>query len=203
MKAASRPPLVASLALGGLLLSSNGAAGADAVPDTPEAPAARASAPYRPSFEANLFQPFLGITDAKVLLPIVRRAVSTFRGELMLGAYTDYAWGPISRPADDYGKVWILGARPGYREYLVAGFFVDVSMVVGVRHEERNVRDGTTLNGVYGRVWANAGWQVDVTPRVFLNVRAGAGRIAFRTDRFGGAEKTWQPAADLDVGLRF
>jgi hypothetical protein len=161
------------------------------------------SVPYRPAFEVNLVQPFLGITDAKVLVPVARTTSHVFRGELMLGAYTDYAWGPISRPVNDYGKVWLLGVRPGYREYLAYGFFVDASMVVGLRHEEHNTRDDSTLNGFYGRLWANAGWQVDVTERAFLNVRGGAGVIVFRTDKYGSTEKTWQPAADIDVGLRF
>jgi hypothetical protein len=170
---------------------------AEATTPTPE------PARYRPSLEMNVVQPFLGITDAKVLLPIVRTTSPTLRGELMLGTYTDYAWGPISRPVNDYGKVWLVGVRPGYREYLAYGFFVDASLVLGLRHEEHDVHDDSTLNGFYGRLWANAGWQWDITDRFFTNVRGGAGLIVFRTDKYGSSEKTWQPAGDVDVGVRF
>jgi len=162
-----------------------------------------APASARPSLELNLFGPFLGLTDDKLLIPVVRTRERMFRGELMLGTYTDFAWGPISRPADQYGKVWIIGVRPGYREYLACGFFVDTSLVVGWRHEEQDHHDGGTLNGFYGRLWANAGWQVDLTPNVFANVRGGAGLILWRTDAYGSSERTWQPAADLDLGVRF
>jgi hypothetical protein len=156
-----------------------------------------------PSFEANLVQPFLGIVDDKLLIPVSRADHATFRGELMAGIYTDFAWGPISRPADQYGKVWILGARPGYREYLAHGFFVDSSIVVGWRHEVHDVHDGGTLDGAYGRLWADAGWELALTPRTSLNLRGGLGLIIFRTDRYGSTEKMWQPAGDLDLRVRF
>jgi hypothetical protein len=159
--------------------------------------------PVRPALEINVLQPFLGITDDKILLPVARRAQRTFRGELMLGTYTDFAWGPVSRPASSYGKVWIIGVRPGYREYLAYGFFVDASIVVGWRHEEQDIHDGGTLNGFYGRLWANAGWQVDLPRRTFVNLRGGAGVILFRTDRYGSTERLFQPAADIDFGVRF
>jgi hypothetical protein len=97
----------------------------------------------------------------------------------------------------------ILALRPGYRQYLVYGFFVDASFVGGWRHEQDNIHDGTTLNGAYGRLWAEAGWQYDFNERAFMNLRGGAGLILFRTDRYGYTERTWQPAADLDLGIRF
>jgi hypothetical protein len=156
-----------------------------------------------PALEADLLMPFLGITYAKVLVPVVRARERTFRGELMLGPYTDFAWGPISRPADQYGKVWLLGVRPGYRQYLAYGFFVDTSLVVGWRHEEQDLHGGGTLNGFYGRLWADAGWQVDVTARTFVNARGGVGLILWRTDAYGSTEKRWEPELDVDVGLRF
>jgi hypothetical protein len=156
-----------------------------------------------PSLELALLGPFIGLTEEKVLIPVVRTRDPALRGELMLGTYTDFAWGPISRPADQYGKVWIIGVRPGYRQYLPCGFFVDSSIVLGWRHEELNHHDGGTLNGFYGRLWANAGWQVDVSPRTFFNVRGGAGLILWRTDAYGSSERTWQPSADVNLGVRF
>ena len=148
-------------------------------------------------------QPFLGIVDDKVLVPVSRAGAGTFHGELMLGIYTDFAWGPISRPADNYGKVWILGARPGYREYLVDGLFVDTSIVVGLRHEVHDIYDGGTLDGGYGRLWLDGGYELPITEHAALNVRGGIGRILFRTDRYGSTEKPWQPAGDLEIRVRF
>jgi len=195
-----------AILLGGVLLGAAPALFARPVQAqelTPERTPHDVDASAGPSLEINLVEPFLGLTDDKLLIPVVRRERSTFRGELMLGTYTDFAWGPISRPADQYGKVWIIGLRPGYREYLACGFFVDTSLVAGWRHEEQNHHNGGTLNGFYGRAWLNAGWQADVTQRTFLNVRGGAGLILWRTDAYGSSEKTWQPAADLDLGVRF
>ena len=155
------------------------------------------------AFEANLVQPFLGITDDKLLITVLGRRGDGFHGDVMLGTYADFAWGPISRPADQYGKVWIIGGRPGYRQYFGYGFFADASLVMAWRHEEHDLHDGGTLDGFYGRLWLDGGWQVDLGPRVFLNLRGGAGVILWRTDRYGSSEKTLQPAGDVDLGVRF
>jgi hypothetical protein len=155
------------------------------------------------AFEANLVQPFLGITDDKLLVTVLGRPVDSLHGDLMLGTYTDFAWGPISRPTDQYGKVWILGGRPGYRQYFGYGIFADTSLVIGWRHEEQDVHDGGTLDGFYGRLWLNGGWQVELSANVFVNLRGGAGVILWRTDRYGSTEKTFQPAGDVDLGVRF
>lgn len=193
-------PWTAAMLGGALAASPLGEARADEVATEPGATPARS---VGPSLEVALLGPFIGLTEERVLIPVVRSRDPALRGELMLGTYTDFAWGPISRPADQYGKVWIIGVRPGYRQYLACGFFVDSSIVVGWRHEEQDHHDGGTLNGFYGRLWANAGWQADVTERTFLNVRGGAGLILWRTDAYGHTERTWQPSADVNLGVRF
>jgi hypothetical protein len=156
-----------------------------------------------PALEVNLFLPFFGIVDDKILIPVFHRDRAAWRGEAMLGVYTDFAWGPLSRKTDGYGKVWLLAAKPGYRQYLAYGFFVDGSVYLGWRHEEHNIYDGGTLNGFVGRLWLDAGWQVDFGPRSFVNVRGGAGLNLFRTDRYGSTERVLLPLGDLNVGLRF
>lgn len=159
----------------------------------------------RPAFEVNVLWPFFpgGWVDLKTLVPVVRGDQRDFRGELELGLYSDYSWGPISRPIADYGKVFSIGAKVGWRQFIVYGLHVDVSLNLGWRHEEQNVRDGTTLNGFVGRLWAMAGYQYDLTSRVYLNVRGGVGVHLFRTDVYGSTERKIIPSGDVNLGIRF
>lgn len=159
--------------------------------------------PLRRAVEINLLFGLIGIFDMKLLLPVMRVGQRDFRGELLLGAYSDYSWGPLSRPADDYGKVLILAGRIGYRQHLVRGLHLEASTYLGWRHEEENVHDGSTVDGFVGRLWLYGGWQRDLSPRFYVNVRGGLGIHLFRTDHLGHKERVLVPAGDLGFGARF
>lgn len=58
-------------------------------------------------------------------------------------------------------------------------------------------------DGLQGRAWIFAGYQRDVSARVYLNTRFGVGVHLFRTDELGDMEKKLVPAADLNLGIRF
>lgn len=158
-----------------------------------------------PAFEVNVLWPFFpgGMSDVKVLLPMARTAAETFRGEAIVGLHSDYAWGPVVRPADAYGKVFILAAKVGWRQFFVSGLHLDAVVHLGWRHEEQNVFDGGTLNGFVGRLWLLAGWQFELSPRWYLNLRGGGGIHLFRTDRHGDKERPFAPGGDVNVGIRF
>ncbi len=156
-----------------------------------------------PALEVNLVWPFLGISELKLLFPLVRRAEPTFRGELIAGLVADYGFGPITRPTDKYGKVLLLAGKVGWRQFLALGFHLDVSVNLGWRHEEFNVWDGGTVDGFTGRLWLHGGWQTELTSRVYLNVRGSMGVHLFRTDRFGDKERLLAFGGDLNVGVRF
>jgi hypothetical protein len=159
-----------------------------------------------PAFEVNVLWPFFpgGITDLKVLAPVVRRDRDALRGELVLGLHSDFGWGPLTRPADEYGKVRFLGAKVGYRQFFAYGLHVDLSVNAGLRHEEDNVYDGTTLDSFSSRGWVFAGWQVDLSPRVYTNARGGVGIHVLRVgDPFADTERKYAPGGDLNLGIRF
>ncbi len=161
--------------------------------------------PVRPAFEVNVLWPFFpgGLSELKALVPLVRPAEPTLRGELIAGLFSDFSFGPLTRPTDSYGKVFIVGAKVGWRQFFALGFHADVTLHLGWRHEEFNVYDGTTLDAFTGRLWLHAGWQVDLTPRVYLNLRGAVGLHLFRTDRFGDHERRVAPGGDVNLGVRF
>jgi hypothetical protein len=158
-----------------------------------------------PAFEVNVLWPFFpgGIVDLKVLTPIVRSDRRDFRGELITGLHSDYSWGPVSRPVDKYGKVAILAAKVGYRQFLVSGLHVEASVNLGWRHEVENIYDGGTLDAFIGRAWFFAGYQHEFTHSVYANVRGGGGLHLFRTDRYGDTERVFAPGGDVNFGMRF
>ena len=138
-----------------------------------------------------------------MLWPIIRPDRRDFRGELITGLHSDYSWGPVSRPVDDYGKVSILAAKVGYRQFLVSGLHAEVTVNLGWRHEEQNVYDGGRLDAFIGRAWFFAGYQHEFTSKVYANVRGGGGLHLFRTDRYGDTERKFAPAGDVNFGMRF
>jgi len=156
-----------------------------------------------PSLELNVLFSLLGITDLHLLLPVVRSGQRDFRGELLVGVYSDYSWGPLSRPSDDYGKVVILAAKAGYRQYFAHGLHVEASAYLGWRHEAHNVHDDTTLDAAISRLWLFAGWQRDLGTRFYATLRGGLGIHLFRTDHLGDKERKLVPAGDLGLGVRF
>jgi hypothetical protein len=158
-----------------------------------------------PAFEVNVLWPFFpgGIVDLKTLFPVMRTDQRDFRGELIVGLHSDFGWGPLTRPVEKYGKVSILATKIGYRQFLVHGTHLDVTVNVGWRREENNVYDGGRLDALIGRLWVFAGYQFDFSDKVYANVRGGGGLHLFRTDRFGDTERAFAPAGDANLGLRF
>ncbi len=156
-----------------------------------------------PAFEINVLWPFVpgGITEMKFLVPVVRRDQRDFRGELLLGAYSDFA-NRIVRD-ERHGKVATLSAKIGWRQFFVYGLHAEVVANLGWRQEKDNVYDHTTLDAFVGRLWMMAGWQFDVNDRVYLNLRGGIGVHMFRTDRFADKERRLTGGGDVNLGFRF
>lgn len=170
------------------------------VTDVPPKPVART-----PAFEVNILWPIFpgGLTELKVMFPLLRPAEDTLRGELITGLYSDFSFGPITRPTDRYGKVFLIAAKLGWRQFFAYGLHLDVTVHLGWRHEEFNIWDGGTLDGFTGRLWVHGGWQVELTPRVYLNLRGALGVHLFRTDRHGDKERLLAPGGDINLGIRF
>jgi hypothetical protein len=176
-----------------------------AVPARAQAPVAQvAVAPARDlAFEVNVLWPFFpgGLTELKVLVPLLRPD-RPGRGELVVGLHSDFATRFV-RAGDRYGKVSILAAKMGWRQFLAAGLHLDATVNAGWRHEVHNVWDGTTLDAFSARLWLMAGWQHDFNPRVYANARGGAGLHLVRTDRWAEKERKLVPAGDMNLGFRF
>jgi hypothetical protein len=156
-----------------------------------------------PAFEVNVLWPFYpgGLIDLKVLVPVLRRDRMSWRGELVLGLHSDFGWRFVRD--DNAGKVSILGVKLGYRQFLVYGLHLELSVDASWREERNNPYDGTTLDAFVARLWPMAGYQHEFSRRVYANLRAGVGVNLGRTDRFAAHERLAAFGADLNLGLRF
>lgn len=213
--AAPRTPLttLAAVALAAAALLALTLSPGDARAEEPAVPPATESAPaawarfgdhpHAPAFEVNVLWPLFpgGLVDLKVMVPVLRPSRRDFRGELVLGVHSDFGWRNLR--AADAGKVAFLGAKLGYRQFLVYGLHLDVTLNTGWRQEVDNPWDHTTLDAFTGRLWLLAGWQVELNRAVYLNFRGGGGIHLFRTDRFADRERAFAPGGDLNLGFRF
>jgi hypothetical protein len=171
----------------------------------PATTAAEAPAPGRgPAFEVNLLWPFFpgGISDIKLVVPLLRAGQVERRGDLVVGLHSDFATRFV-RPDERYGKVSILALKLGYRQFVLSGLHVDATVNAGWRHELHNVWDGSTLDAFIARLWLFAGYQHDFGRRVYANARVGVGLHLYRSDRFASKERQRVPAGDLNLGFRF
>lgn len=149
-----------------------------------------------PAFEFNVLWPFFpgGFTDFKFMLP-------TFaQGEAIFGLHSDFGWRAREK---DAGKVAVLAAKLGYRQFIFDGIHLDTTVNVGWRQERDNPYDGTTLNGFVGRFWGFGGYQYDLSEQWYVNARGGVGIHLWRTDKFSEKERVFIPAGDINVGVRF
>jgi hypothetical protein len=152
--------------------------------------------------EVNVLWPFFpgGITEFRVLVPVVRAERRDFRGELVLGTYSDFA-SLIIRDETD-GKVRNLSGKLGFRQFLVYGTHVEVSANLGWRNETERP-DGESYDAFQARLWVLAGYQHEFTRQVYANARAALGFHLYRSDRFAAEERKLAPGADLNLGVRF
>ncbi len=157
----------------------------------------------KPALEINLFLPFLGVTDLKVIVPTLVNKKSNSKQALIFGVFADYSWGNLTRPVNDFGKVRFIGARLGYRQYFWRGIHADAMVNAGHRHEEKNIYDGTTLNSFTSRLWLLGGYQGDISTKLYFNIRAGSGiHITRLGDRFAHTERKVLPAFEVNLGIR-
>lgn len=146
--------------------------------------------------EVNLLWPFIGISELKVVLPLFGRAAQ--RAEFVTGMYLDYA--QIVRK--NAGKAFIIAPILGYRQFLFDGIHVELALTAGVRHESHHPGDDATLNDWYIRAWPAAGYQLEVSPRFYVNSRARVGLLVYRQTHWA-EEKKVALAGDINFGARF
>jgi len=169
-----------------------------------EPPTARQTPPAAgPAFEANLLWPVFpgGMSELKLLLPVLGSDRQGFSGDLIAGIHTDFAW-RLVREADA-GNVAFVGLKLGYRQFFAAGWHAELALNAGHRHQRNNPYDGETLHAFAGRLWGMAGYQWQASDTFYLNLRGGGGLHLFRTDRYSSKEKTFAPAGDVNLGFSF
>jgi hypothetical protein len=150
--------------------------------------------------EVNVLWPFIGISELKIVAPLVGDA--RFRGELVVGTYADYAQ-ILGMRSSDPGKVWLLASLVGYRQFFTHGIHAELAVIVGVRHEANYEGEmGVTLNDFYVRAFPMVGWQRDLSPRFYANARVGAGILIYRQTHEAEEQKV-AGAADVNFGARF
>jgi hypothetical protein len=172
------------------------AAALSARPAAADAAADAAASVMRPAAEVNVLWPFIGISEFKVLWPIF--GGRDFRGEFLVGTYLDYA--QIVRP--DSGRAFIVAAMVGYRQFFAYGIHAELAIDAGVRHEDHHPGDGATLDDIYVRAWPMVGYELELSPRFYVNARGGAGILVYRQTHWSEERKV-APGADLNVGARF
>jgi len=151
-----------------------------------------------PAFEVNLLWPFFpgGLVDLKAVFP------TPGDGRAIAGVYSDFAWRFV-RDDGTYGQVAAMGIKPGYRQFFGYGLHAEATLQLNWRHERDRPDHPEPLNGFQGRLWTFAGYQHELSPRAYINARAGIGVHLFRTDELGDEEKMLVPAGDLNLGIRF
>jgi hypothetical protein len=157
----------------------------------------------RIGLEVNVLWPFFpgGISELRVVVPVLRRDERSFHGGLVVGAYSDFASRVVRD--DSYGKVANLSGKLGWRQYLVKGLHVELSANLGWRHEEHRPPDDVTVDGFQIRLWTLAGYEHALTPRFYVNARGGLGIHVYRSDELAHLEKKLVPGGDLNLGVRF
>ncbi|MBL8681963.1 MAG: hypothetical protein JNK05_22540 [Myxococcales bacterium] len=155
------------------------------------------------ALEFNVMWPIFpgGIYDLRVQIPVVRADRGHFRGELVLGVHTDFAWRSVRDP--NAGRVAFLGGKVGWRQFFGYGIHLEVVLHAGWRHEEQNPWDGMPIHSFQGRLWSWLGYQHEFTTRFYANVRGGLGVHTFRTDRFADRERLIAGGGDINLGFRF
>lgn len=155
-----------------------------------------------PALETNVLWPFFpgGISEFRLMLPVLASDQEDFRGELVLGTYADFAHRVVRKPGA--AKTGVLAAKLGYRQFLISGIHVEATANIGWRRETERA-DGVTFDALQGRLWLMAGWQWELSRAFYFNTRAGFGTHLFRTDRFADEERIFVAGADLNLGVRF
>jgi len=143
--------------------------------------------------------PFIGISELKLVAPVVGTDRGPrARGELVVGAYLDYA--QFIRA--NAGKAYIIAAMLGYRQFFWRGLHTEIALDLGIRHESHHPGDDATLNDFYVRAWPAAGYELDLSPRFYVNARARAGILVYRQTHWS-EEKKLVVVGDINVGARF
>jgi hypothetical protein len=182
----------------------------------PASPAARdegacsfaAQEPYRRrvALEINLLWPVVpGIFEARLMAPILRTDQRDWRGEIVTGAYADYASWLIRDETS--GKVRGFAGRIGYRQFFAYGLHTEVSFTLGWRHEEDRPASGDTvfprdIDGFQTRLWVLAGYQYELSSVLYVNARAGISLNVYRSDAYAYLEKQVVPGGDVNLGVR-
>jgi hypothetical protein len=143
--------------------------------------------------EVNVLWPLIGISEFKAIVPL-----GDHRGELVAGIYADYA--QIVRP--NAGKVTLIAAIAGWRQFLYRGLHLELTATIGIRHELDHPGDGMTLNEGYIRAWPMVGYELALSPRMYVNARAGAGVLVYRETHWSEETKV-VPGVDVNFGVWF
>jgi len=154
------------------------------------------------AIETNVLWPLVpgGIAELRVMFPLLRSDKRDFRGELVAGTYADFA-NRIVRD-ETWGKVATLDAKLGWRQFLVQGFHLELDVNFGWRHEGPRPDGREAVDGFAARAWVMAGWQWEITRRLYVNARGGPGIHLFRTDAYGSTERVLTGGVDLNLGVR-
>lgn len=169
--------------------------------DDTASPAPDAAAAPGPSLELNVLWPFYpgGISELRLMLPLF--GDHDLRGELLLGTYADYSWVIRRGEAKAAGNVALIAIKTGYRQYLGWGLHAEVCINSGWRHEVDRPGDAKRIDDFIGRAWALAGWELELSPRFYVNARGGAGFLLWRTSHYD-EEKKIAAGFDLNLGVR-
>lgn len=155
------------------------------------------------AIELNVLWPFFpgGITELRGLVPLVRTDKRDFRGELVVGVYSDFASHVIRD--ETHGKVANYSGKLGWRQFLVHGLHVEVGANAGWRHETQRPPDNVTIDAFQVRLWTLAGYQHEISRVLYVNARGGVGIHVYRSDEYAHLERKLAPGGDVNFGVRF
>lgn len=160
--------------------------------------AAEAPRPGSAGVELNVVWPFLGISEARFVIPVFTSGGQ--RGAVIAGLHVDYQ----QKDREDMGLFRNHAVKLGYRHYLWRGFHVEASANIGWIHVTNNPVDHMDYDELGLTAWVQVGYEWSLGANTYLNVRPTLGYLLSDQPWPNGIEPSFiNGFVDANLGVRF
>jgi hypothetical protein len=160
--------------------------------------AAEASVRRSAGIELNVAWPFLGISEARFVIPVFD--TGTQRGAVIAGVHIDYQ----QRGREDMGLFRNHAAKVGYRHYVWRGLHVEAAFNIGWVHVTNNPVDSMDYDELGLSAWLHVGYEWALGSSYYVNVRPTLGYRLSDQPWPNGVERGFiNGIIDANLGLRF
>lgn len=125
-----------------------------------------AKPPKQPlSLELNLAWPFLGISEARLLVPLYE--ASELRGKLVTGIHLDF----MQLGRETQGQFRNYAVKLGYRQYFWRGLHAELASNLGWVHLTNNPVSGGDYDALGLSGWLHVGYEWTLGDTFYINAR--------------------------------